>query len=59
MNGREGAYMLVDQDDSDVLPLSSELCERFLDLRLFGLVVHYQKVASRIRWFGDMANASK
>jgi hypothetical protein len=51
--------MLVDEDNSNVLPLLRELCECFLDLRLFRLLVYDQKVTPRIGRFGDMTNPSK
>lgn len=46
--------MLVDQHNSDILPLPSELVESLLDGRLFGFGVDDQVVLLRVRCVGHM-----
>lgn len=40
-----GTYMLVDQDNTDVLPLLCESIESRVDFALLSLVVAYQEVS--------------
>lgn len=47
-------YVLVDQDNSNILPLPSELVECLLDGRLFGFGVDDQVVLLRVRCVGHM-----
>jgi hypothetical protein len=49
-------YVLVDQHNSDILPLPSELVESLLDGRLFGFGVDDQVVLLRVRCVGHMLN---
>lgn len=47
-------YVLVDQNNGDVLPLLGELIESLLDSCVLGLAVHDQVVLLRVRGLGDM-----
>jgi hypothetical protein len=49
-----GTYVLVDEHNSDILPLSGELVESLLDGRLFGFGVDDQVVLLRVRCVGHM-----
>lgn len=47
-------YVLVDQDNSNILPLPSELVECFLNSGLLGFGVDNEVVLLRVWSFGDM-----
>ena len=47
-------YVLVDQYDRNVLPLSGELVECFLDSGLLSFGIDDKVVLLRVRSFGDM-----
>jgi hypothetical protein len=49
-----GTYVLVDEHNSDILPLPGELVESLLDGRLFGFGVDDQVVLLRVRCVGHM-----
>lgn len=49
-----GTYVLVDEHNSDVLPLPGELVKSLLDGRLFGFGVDDQVVLLRVRCVGHM-----
>jgi hypothetical protein len=51
---QEEPYMLVDQENTNILPLSGEPVESFFDGRVFGLAVDDQEVLLRIWWLSDM-----
>jgi hypothetical protein len=51
---RACTYVLVDQHNSDILPLPGELVESLLDGRLFGFGVDDQVVLLRVRCVGHM-----
>lgn len=47
-------YMLIDQQDRNILSLLCKLLKGVLDRRVLGLLVHYQVVLLRIRGLRDM-----
>lgn len=47
-------YVLVDQNDRNILPMLGELVECFLDSGLLGFGVHDEVVLLRARSFGDV-----
>lgn len=52
-------YMLIDQDDTNVLALLCEAVECLLDLRFFRLSVAHEEVLLRVRRIGDVADAGE
>lgn len=46
--------MLVDQKNSNILPLRRESLECFLDSCIIGFAVYYQEVLLRVRRLGNM-----
>ena len=46
--------MLVDQQDSNVLPVLHEVLERYLDLRRLGIVVADKEILLSIGWRCNM-----
>jgi len=46
--------MLIDQENSNILPLSCESVESFFDSRIIRLAVNDEEILLRIRWLGDM-----
>lgn len=56
---RELLYMLVDQENSNILSLRSESLESRLYSRIIGLIVDNKEILLRIRWCSDMLNAGQ
>jgi hypothetical protein len=48
------SYMLVDQENPNILPLGCESFKCFLNSCIVGLAIHHQEVLLRIRWLRDM-----
>lgn len=46
--------MLIDQENPNVLPLTDEIIECFLDSRDFGFGVHNKEVLGCVGWRGNM-----
>ena len=46
--------MLVDKDDPDIFSLLRKFVECSRYCSFFGLVVHHEEIALRVRRFGDM-----
>jgi hypothetical protein len=46
--------MLVDQENANILALSSESFESFFDCCVVRLAINNEEVALRIRWLRDM-----
>lgn len=51
---RKESHMLVDQQNTNILPLSCEPVESFFDGCVIRLAVDDEEVLLRIRWLGDM-----
>jgi hypothetical protein len=46
--------MLIDQQNTNILPLSCESVESFFDGGIIRLAIHDEEILLRIRWLGDM-----
>ena len=51
--------MLVDEYDSDILPLLCEPVESIFYGRLFCFVIYHKEIPLRVRWFGNVANTGE
>ena len=50
----QSSYMLVDQENANILPLRCESFKCFLNSCIVGLAIHNQEVLLRIWWLRDM-----